>query len=302
MPLIIAGLAAYLATDLDSIPAFNGGNIFHGDAQKVDKAILKTVAAYGVSVGLATSHRKVIKFTPPSTENTFYENIFVMMGLTDPATGRPDPLKLSCTRRFGVLNSDHGMALSSFALLVTASSLTDPISGLISSLAAAYGPLHFGAPEAACKTIMAIGSPENVPDFLDEVKSGKRRLFGYGHRTYKTIDPRVAPIKGMLEELDMESDQFLKIAREIDRISSADEYFLKRGLHANADFYGHFLFVACGFEAEEIPVIMMAQRLVGIMAHWREAMTRDIKLFRPTHVYTGETEPVKDIAASSSRL
>ena len=242
--MIIAGLAAYLACDLDSIPAFNGGNIFHGDAQKVDKAIIKTIAAYAVVVGLSASHRKGIKFIPPSKENTFYENLLIMMNVVDASTGRPNPLKLSCFRRFGALNSDHGMALSAFAFLVTASSLADPISGLISSLAAACGPLHFGAPEAAYKTIRKIGSPQNVHAFLKEVKSGKRRLFGYGHRTYKIVDPRVGPIKEMLTELKIESDPSLKVAREIDRISSTDEYFTKRNLHANADFYGVFLFIA----------------------------------------------------------
>ena len=171
MPIIIAGLSAYLACDVDSIPAFNGGNIFHGNPKEVEKAILKTVAAYAVAVGLATSHRKNITFVPPSMKNTFYENLFTMMGVIDPATGRPDPLRLSCIRRFGVLNSEHGMALSSFSMLVTASSLAAPISSLIGSLAASYGPLHFGAPEAAYKTIKKIGSSKNVPAFLNMVKS-----------------------------------------------------------------------------------------------------------------------------------
>ncbi len=244
MPMIIAGLAAYLANDLDSIPAFNGGNIYHGNAEKTDAAILKTVAAYAAVMGIAICHRRGIKFTPPSKDKTFFENLFTMMGMVDLATQAPAPIRLSCYRRFAVLNADHGMALSVFANLVTTSSLTDPISGLISSLAAAYGPLHFGAPEAAYKTMRKIGGLEDVPAFLNEVKGGKRRLFGYGHRTYKTVDPRLAPIKDMLLELNADSDPLLKIAREIDRVSAEDEYFLKRGLHANADFYGVFFFIA----------------------------------------------------------
>lgn len=243
MPMLIAGLAAYLGDDLDSIPAFNGGNIFHGNVEKTDEAILKTVAAYGCVMGIAGSHRRGIKFTPPSKDNAYFENLFIMMGIVDPATGVPDPIKLSCFRRFAVLNADHGMALSVFANLVTASSLTDPISGVIGSLAASYGPLHFGAPESAYKTINKIGRCENIPAFLDEVKSGKRRLFGYGHRTYKTVDPRLGPIKDMLLELNIQSNPLYKIACEIDRVSATDEYFIKRGLHANADFYGVFHFI-----------------------------------------------------------
>lgn len=242
--MVVAGLSAYLANDVDSIPSYNGGNIYQGNAEKVDDAILKTVAAFATVVGLAASHRRGVTFTPASIDNTYFENLFIMMGLVEPFTARPDPLKLSCFRRFAVLNADHGMALSSFSLLVTASSLTDPISGLIGSLAAAYGPLHFGAPEAAYKTMQKVGSVENVPEFLNRVRSGKQRLFGYGHRTYKTVDPRVKPIKDMLDELSAHSDPLLKVAREIDHLSSTDEYFLKRGLHANADFYGTFFFVA----------------------------------------------------------
>ena len=243
MPMLVAGLSAYMGNNLDSIPSFNGGNIFHGNVEKTDEAILNTVAAYAVVMGIAGSHRRGIAFTPPSEHKTYFSNLFTMMGVIDPATKAPNPLKLSCFRRFAVINSDHGMALSIFANLVTASSLADPISGLIGALAAAYGPLHFGAPEAAYKTIGKIGGPENIPTFLDEVKSGKRRLFGYGHRTYKTVDPRLAPIKEMVLELNMESDPLLEIAREIDRMSATDEYFTKRNLHANGDFYGCFCFI-----------------------------------------------------------
>ncbi|OCL04763.1 citrate synthase, partial [Glonium stellatum] len=239
-------------------------------------------------------------------DKTYFENLFTMMGIVDSATGALDPLVPSCYRRFAALNSNHGMALSVFANLVTTSSLVGPISGLISSLAAAYGPLHFGAPEAAYKTISKISGPENVPAFLDEVKSGKRRLFGYGHRTYKAVDPssdlvglELAPIKDMLLKLNVESDPLLKIAREIDRVSATNEYFVNRGLHTNADFYGVFFFVALGFQPEEILVAMVAQRLMGIMAHWREPMRKTMKLFRPTHIYTRKTDPVGDIKLPS---
>jgi citrate synthase len=242
MPMIVAGLSAYQSLDPESLPAHAGGNIYNGNLEKTDKAILKTVAAYAICVGVSASHRRGIKFTPASIECNFFENLFTMMGLMEPGT--KDQLRLSCFRRFAALNADHGMALSSFSLLVTASSLTDPISGLIGSLVASYGPLHFGAPEAAYKSISGIRSIENVPAYLDEVRAGKRRLFGYGHRTYKHMDPRVAPIKAMLDELSTDSDPLLQIAREIDRQSATDDYFLKRGLHANADFYGVFFFAA----------------------------------------------------------
>ena len=244
MPMVVAGLAAYMGCNPASIPAFNGGNIYHGNAELVNEGIIRTVAAYAVVVGLAASHRKGNKFTPAPTQNTYYENLFTMMGNVNPSTGRPDPLHLSCFRRFAVLNADHGMTLSTFVLLATASSLADPMSCLISAIAAAYGPLHFGAPEAACRTLERIGSPANVPSFIDEVKMGKRRLFGFGHRVYKAVDPRLGPIKDLLTELDAAKSPLLKVAQEIERVASEDEYFKTRHLDANADFYGHFVFTS----------------------------------------------------------
>lgn len=244
MPMIIAGLAAYIASDPKSVPAFNGGNSCHGNSEKIDQAIIKAVAAYAVCVGLAASHRKGITFVPPSLDKTYFENLFTMMGHVDLTTGLPDPVKLSCFRRFAVLNADHGMTQSTFVLLATASSLPDLISCLISCLTAAYGPLHFGAPESAYRVIENVGSPENVPALIEEVKRGQRRLFGYGHRTYKKVDPRLAPIKALLVELDAASNPLLKVAQEIDRLAADDQYFKDRGLNANADFYGVFFFIA----------------------------------------------------------
>jgi len=133
------------------------------------------------------------------------------------------------------------MALAVFSALVTASSLTAPISCLISSVAAAYGPLHFGATESARHALREIGDPNNIPRFLDEVKSGKRKLFGYGHRSYKGIDPRVQPIQAILKDL-MDPDPLLKLAETIEVAASTDGYFLSRQLYPNADFYGNFVF------------------------------------------------------------
>jgi len=243
MPMIIAGLAAYVACDPESIPASNGGNIYQGNAVKTDKGIIKAVSCYAVVVGLVACHRKGIPFVAASMDRTYYENLFIMMGLVDPSTGRPDPVKLSCFQRFGVLNADNGMALSAFTTLVSASSLPDPISCLISAFAAACGPLHFGASESAHLALKEIGTPKNVPKFIQQVKRGERKLFGYGHRTYKGIDPRVPPIKKILNEVNVTSHPLFKVAEEIERVASSDDYFKSRGLHPNADFYGNFMFI-----------------------------------------------------------
>jgi citrate synthase len=163
-----------------------------------------------------------------------------MAGLIDPVAGVPDPVKLSCFRRFAMLNADHGMALTVFSALVTASSLTDPVSCLITSVASAWGPLHFGATESAQRALADIGTEAGIPAFLNEVKQGRKRLFGYGHRSYKGIDPRVRFVQSILH--DLPSTRLLKLAEAIECAASADDYFRSRGLYPNADFYGNFVF------------------------------------------------------------
>lgn len=239
---MLVGLSACLAYVPESIPASTKPDLYHSNSNVLDRAIIRTVAAYAVVFGLVNCHRRGIPFAQPSRHTSYLENLFHMAGLVDQTTGRPDPTKLSCFRRFAMLNADHGMALSVFSALVTASSLTDPISCLITATGAAFGPLHFGATESANLALRVIGTPENVPNFIEEVKQGKQRLFGYGHRSYKGVDPRVAPIRSILKDLDMSSNSLLKVAERIEQVASADDYFRNRGLYPNADFYGNFVF------------------------------------------------------------
>jgi citrate synthase len=237
---MIMGLSAYLATMPYSVPASEDPRLYQGNAEDLDLAILRTVAGYAVVFGSVASHRKGLKFSPPTLENTYCQNLFIMSGLIDPATGFPNPLKVSCFRRFAMLNSEHGMALTVFSALVTASALADPISCLITSIASAWGPLHFGATEAGYHALQEVGSVDRVPAFLEEVKQGHRKLFGYGHRSYKGIDPRVRPIQSILN--DLPPTNLLKLAEVIEQAASKDDYFRRRGLYPNADFYGHFVF------------------------------------------------------------
>lgn len=226
----------------DVVPASSNANLYQDDLDRADKLILQTVACYAVVFAAARCHRLGIPFQRPSVNRTYYENVFTMAGLVNSRIGQPDPIKLHSFRRFAMLNADHGMALVVFSTLVTASSLTDPISCLISAITAAYGPLHFGATESAQIALREIGNPANVPAFLEQVKAGKRKLFGYGHREYKGVDPRVEPIRMILKDLQPESNPLHKIAETIEVAAATDEYFVSRRLFPNADFYGNFVF------------------------------------------------------------
>ncbi|KAJ5217964.1 uncharacterized protein N7498_000063 [Penicillium cinerascens] len=290
LSLILAGLAACLASEPDALPASSNATLYQEDLDQADLRILQTVASYAVVFAVVRCHRLGIDWQPPATGRTYYENLFIMSGLDSSTTALPAPVRLSCFRRFSMLNADHGMALAVFSALVTASSLTDPISCLITSVAAAHGPLHFGATESAQRALHEIGDPKNVPAFLGEVKSGKRKLFGYGHRSYKGIDPRVRPIRAILEDLT-EHNPLFKLAEAIEVAASTDEYFLSRRLYPNADFYGNFVFTGIGIETEMIPAAMISHRIMGIMAHWREYMGKEPQ-FVPRDGEPSETTPL----------
>lgn len=306
MFMILAGLSAFAASDTQAIPAMRGKNLYHNNIELVNQAAVRTAAAYAVVLGLAASHRKGISFTPAKRGQTFYENLFTMMGHVDQKTRRPDPVVLSCFRRAAILNADNGMTQSTFVMLAAASSLPDPISCLISAVSAAYGPLHYGAQEASYNNLKEIGDEENVPKFLEQVKKGERRLYGYGHRSLAAEDARLAPVKAMLNELGVSTTTYplLRIAQEIDRVASKDEYFQKRKLCANADFYTLFLFSGMKFEPDMITVANLSQRLLGLIAHWREAMSQKIKLFRPLHIYVEprSSNSHKEVCEPTARL
>ena len=229
----MTGLSASLACHPEMIPASTNPNLYQ-DRKAADDAIVQTVASYAVVFGIVRCHCLGIPFTRPSVDNTFYENLFIMAGLVDSSTARPDPLLLSVFRLLGSANVDHGMALCVFSALVTASSRTDPISCLITAIGASYGPLHFGATQSAQRALQEIGTPDNVSSFLEEVKQGKRKLFGYGHRA---MDPRVRLIRGLLHDLNLDptKNPLLNITQRIEQLASQDEYFRRRELYPNAD-------------------------------------------------------------------
>ena len=242
--MLAAGLAAYIAADPYSIPTFACKTLYHGNPTVIDAAVISTAAAYAVVLGLVASHRANKDFVPPNMSESFYYNLLTMMGNVNFATGRPSVKTLRSMRKWGSVIPDHGQTNSTLAMSVTSSALADPLSSLISALMAGYGPLHFGAQEAAYRTMQKIQTPDNVHAYLEQVKQGKERMHGFGHRSYKTVDPRIPNALSVLEDLGTDRVPLLRVARELDRAVQNDEFFRKRKLKANADLYGQFIYVA----------------------------------------------------------
>ena len=246
MGMVIAGLAAYQSSQMDSIPAFCGRNLYLGDPDLVDKEILRFMANLSVVTAAVYCHYQGREFTPPRHELGYIENLLLMMGHVERETGLPNPRYVSIIERLWVLIADHEMTCSTAALLQTASSLPDLVSAMTSAISALYGPLHGGAIEVAYRNFEQIGNVSNVPTKIERVKNGKERLFGFGHRIYRVKDPRYVFIRQIMLELhkEIEDDPLLKIAFEVERVAGEDEYFTKRNLRPNADLFAALTYKA----------------------------------------------------------
>ncbi|KAI9646983.1 hypothetical protein NHQ30_004984 [Ciborinia camelliae] len=274
--IIVAGLSAWAAASPEDIPIHMGGNLYSGKPKAVDSGVIRSITALAVVTALTSCHKLGKKFKPAVPENSFVGNQLLMMGIVSPKTGKPEPWIEKCLSKLWIIYADHEMTNSTAAFLHVTSTLADPISGGIASLLSGSGPLHGGAIDIAYKSFQQIGSKENVAKLIEDVKAKKQRLFGYGHRIYKTVDPRIYHLRRMMDDLDerMASNPLLSVALEIDRIASEDTYFTSRNLKANADLYGCFVFSALGFEPEIITAVASIARSTGILAHWRESMSK----------------------------
>ena len=290
--MLLAGMSAFAGVDPGTEATHHKGRPFYlGNMKEVDAAIIRTLSALATVVAIAYCHKRQREFTPADPEGTFIGNILLMMGVTK--HGRPDPEVETCFEKFWILYVDHEMTNSTAAVLHAASTLTDPVSAVIAGLVTAYGPLHGGAIGLAYKGFEEVGTPENVKNLVSNVKAKKQRLFGYGHRIYKTVDPRAKFLRAMIAEKRelIDKNPLLRVAMEIDRVANEDPYFTSRNLKANADLYGCFLYTAFGFETDIIIALTGISRTPGALAHWREAMQQSPMLWRPLQVFTGQVTP-----------
>ena len=189
-----------------------------------------------------------------------------------------------------ILHADHEQNCGTTAMRVVGSSHADPYSAAAAAAAALYGPLHGGANEQVVRMLTEIGSIDNVPAFVEDVKAGKGRLMGFGHRVYKNYDPRAKIIKQTADEVFEVTGKnpLLDIALKLEETALSDPYFIDRKLYPNVDFYSGLIYQAMGFPVEMFTVLFAIPRMVGWLAHWVELLEdKDQKISRPRQWYTG---------------
>jgi citrate synthase len=189
-----------------------------------------------------------------------------------------------------ILHADHEQNCGTTAMRVVGSSHADPYSACAAAAAALYGPLHGGANEQVVRMLTEIGSIDNVPAFVDDVKEGKGRLMGFGHRVYKNYDPRATIIKRTADEVFEVTGKnpLLDIALKLEETALKDDYFVSRKLYPNVDFYSGLIYQAMGFPIDMFTVLFAIPRTSGWLTHWVELLNdKEQKIARPRQHYTG---------------
>jgi citrate synthase len=201
-----------------------------------------------------------------------------------------------------ILHADHEQNCSTSAVRSVGSSHVDPFSAVSAGIAALYGPLHGGANEAVLRMLDEIDDKRNIPQFIARVKAGEGRLMGFGHRVYKSYDPRAKLIKQTADAVFGQTglNPKLEIALELERIALEDDYFIKRKLYPNVDFYSGLIYQAMGYPTDYFTVLFAVGRLPGWLAQWEEMLNdKDQKIARPRQIYTGAA--VRDYVALEKR-
>jgi len=273
---------------------------FYPDAKAImdpasrQKQIYRLIAKMPTIAAFAYRHSRGLPYAYPDNDLSYTGNFLNMLFKTTEVKYKPDPILERAVDVLFILHADHEQNCSANAMRCIGSSHVDPYSALAGAAAALYGPLHGGANEAVLKMLMEIGSKDKVPAFIEKVKRGEAgRLMGFGHRVYKNYDPRARIIKQIAEQVFSVTGRnpLLDIALELERIALEDEYFVKRRLYPNVDFYSGIIYQAMGFPMDMFPVLFAIPRTAGWLAQWQEMLLDpDQRIARPRQIYTGSDQ------------
>jgi citrate synthase len=283
-----------LASSVAAMSAFypEAKDIF--DPQQRYVSIIRLLAKLPTLAAFCYRHSKGLPFVYPDNDLPYSANFLSMIARMSEPRYEASPAFVRAIEVLFILHADHEQNCSTNAVRAVGSSHVDPFSAVASGILALYGPLHGGANEQVLRMIEAIGHPKNVPSFIEEVKGGKgQRLMGFGHRVYKSYDPRAKIVKQLADEVFKVTgrDKDLEIALELERIALADDYFVSRKLYPNVDFYTGLIYRAMKFPTDFFTVLFAVARTAGWLAQWEEMLLdKEQKIARPRQIYVGHAE------------
>ena len=264
-------------------------HIFDAESRKTQTHRL--VGKMPTLAAFAYRHSLGLPYAYPDNDLSYTGNFLNMLLKMTEGKYQPNPVLEKALEVLFILHADHEQNCGTNAMRCVGSSQADPYCAVAAAAAALYGPLHGGANEAVLRMLGEIGSKSKVPEFVKKVKAGEGKLMGFGHRVYKNYDPRAKIIKRIADEVFEVTGRnpLLDIAIELERIALEDEYFIKRKLYPNVDFYSGIIYQAMGFPVEMFPVLFAIPRTSGWLAQWEELLLDgEQKISRPRQVYLGQ--------------
>lgn len=269
---------------------------FYPDAKQIESPEgrhLQVVRLIGKIITLAAfayRHSMGMRYIHPDNELSYVGNFLNMMYRMAESKYTPNKVFERALDVLFILHADHEQNCGTHTMRSVASSHADPYTAAAAAIGALYGPLHGGANEAVIKMLMEIGDKSRVPDYIKRVKSGEFRLMGFGHRVYKSYDPRAKIIKKIAHEVFQQTgtNPLLDVALELERIALEDEYFVGRKLYPNVDFYSGLIYQAMGFPIAMFPVLFAVPRMTGWLSQWLEfVQDGEQRIARPLQLYLG---------------
>jgi len=293
MGMMVSAVAALSTFYLDAKDIFDPAVLHKQIVRLIAKMPTLAAAAHRFSVGMP--------FVYPDNNLDFSANFLSMMWKVAEPRFEPDPILVKALDVLFILHADHEQNCGTTSMRTVASSHADPYSATAAAAAALYGPRHGGANEAVIKMLNEIGSIDNVEAYIQTVKEGKRVLQGFGHRVYKSYDPRATIIKQTADKVFSVTGKnpLLDIALKLEEIALSDDYFISRRLYPNVDFYSGLIYQAMGFPLEMFTVLFAIPRTAGWLAHFKELLEQDLKITRPRQLYIGADE--RDYVPISAR-
>jgi citrate synthase len=279
----VAGLAAFYPS---------ARNIF--DETERNISIVRLLAKTPTLAAFSYRHVKGLPFVYPDNRLSYVENFLSMIARMSESKYEANPVFARALEILFILHADHEQNCSTSAVRAVGSSHVDPFSAVSAGVAALFGPLHGGANEQVLRMISEIGNVKNVPKFIETVKSGEGgRLMGFGHRVYKSYDPRAKIVKKLADDVFkiVGVDKDLEIALELERIALSDDYFTSRKLYPNVDFYTGLIYRSMAFPTDFFTVLFAIGRMPGWLAQWEEMLLdKEQKIARPRQIYVGPAE------------
>jgi citrate synthase len=277
---------------------------FYHDSTDINDPHQRMVASYRLIAKMPTIAAMAYKysvgqpFVYPKNELSYAENFLNMTFALPSENYKISPVLARAMDIFFILHADHEQNASTSTVRLAGSTGANPYACTAAGVASLWGPAHGGANEAVVKMLQKIGTKRRIPAYIARAKDRKDpfKLMGFGHRVYKNYDPRAKVLRkichDVLNELGIKNDPMLELALELEKIALTDEYFIRKKLYPNVDFYSGIMIKAIGFPRSMFTALFAIGRTAGWIAHWKEMIDNQdvLKIGRPRQLYIGKTK------------